>query len=251
MDAGHTPMEVYLEGHVIVRQDERKYAGRGDQRTLRAPRLYYNFLTDRFIAYDAEIDMFSPGLLAPMRIKSPKIEQYHELIKQPDGTFKADELAKIRADNAVTTGSRFPNPGYKIWQKSLDLKQYVNPATDPISGQHLTNPGDPDPPKDLIWQMDARQNVYYMGPFPAFYWPRVVADLDDQQPAAPPVLLPHQQLLRAAVADRLERIPIHRRQEARLDRPLEPRPRLSERRTRNSRPWAPSSAGSAATSSRT
>ncbi len=52
----------------------------------------------------------------------------------------------------------------------------------PISGQHLTNPGDPNPPKDLVWQIDARQNVYYMGPFPAFYWPRVVADLDDQQP---------------------------------------------------------------------
>lgn len=179
----NTPMEVYLEGNVIVRQDERKWAGRGDQRTLRAPRLYYNFLTDRVIAHDAEIDVFAPGLLAPMRIKSPRIEQYHELIKQPDGTLRASEDPKIRIDQAVTTGSRFPNPGYKINQKSLDLNRIANPSTDPISGEHLYNPGDPDPPRDLIWQMDARQNVYYMGPFPAFYWPRVVANVDDQQPA--------------------------------------------------------------------
>jgi hypothetical protein len=182
IDSKNTPMEVYLEGHVIVRQDERKIAGRGDQRTLRSPRLYYNFLTDRFVAPDAEIDMFSPGLLAPMRIKSPRIEQYHELIKQPDGTFKPDENPKIRADNAVTTGSRFPDPGYKIWQKSVDLRRYEKPATDPISGEHLTNPADPNPPKDFVWEVDARQNVYYMGPFPAFYWPRVVEDLEDQQP---------------------------------------------------------------------
>ncbi len=146
------------------------------------PRLYYNFLTDRFVAPDAEIDFFAPGLLAPMRVKSPRIEQYHELIKQPDGTFKPSEHPKIRADKSITTGSRFPDPGYQIHQKSLDLTRYANPATDPISGQHLTNPGDPNPPQDLIWQIDARQNVYYMGPFPAFYWPRIVADVNDEQP---------------------------------------------------------------------
>ena len=88
-DANRHPMEVYLEGNVILRQDQRKWAGQGDQRTLRAPRLYYNFLTDRFVAPNAEIDFFAPGLLAPMRVKSPLIEQFHELLKQPDGTFEA------------------------------------------------------------------------------------------------------------------------------------------------------------------
>ena len=45
-------MEVYLEGNVIFRQDERKVAGNGDQRTFRAKRAYYDFLTDRFVALD-------------------------------------------------------------------------------------------------------------------------------------------------------------------------------------------------------
>jgi hypothetical protein len=182
-DGNRKPMEVYLEGNVIVRQDQRKWAGRADQRTLRAPRVYYNFLTDRFVAYDAQIDMFSQGLVAPFKIKSPRIEQYHDLIKQPDGTIKPSEHPKIRADKAVMTGSRFPDPGYQIHMKSMDLTRYANPATDPNTGQHLTNPGDPDPPQDLVWQIDGRQIFYYMGPIPAFYWPHVVADLDDEQPA--------------------------------------------------------------------
>ncbi len=151
-DANKQPMEVYLEGNVIVRQDQRKWAGKGDQRTLRAPKVYYNFLTDRFLAHDAEIDMFMPGLLAPYKIKSPRIEQFHPLIKQPDGTFKPDEHPRIRADHAQETGSRFPNPGYKITNRTIDLTRYSRPATDPFSGKLLGNPGDPDPPEDLVWQ---------------------------------------------------------------------------------------------------
>jgi hypothetical protein len=183
IESSQQPLEVYLEGNVVVRQDQRKWAGKSDQRTLRAPQVYYNFLTDRFVAHQAEIDLFSPGLIAPFRVKSPKIEQYHDLIKQPDGTFKPDPEPKIRADQASSTGSRFPNPGFQIYQKSIDLTRHPRPSTDPISGQHLTNPGDPNPPQDLVWQIDARQNIYYMGPFPAFYWPRIVADLDDEQRA--------------------------------------------------------------------
>ena len=54
------------------------------------------------------------GTDAPDKIKSPRIEQFHPLIKQPDGTFKPDEHPQIRADHAEETGSRFPDPGYKI-----------------------------------------------------------------------------------------------------------------------------------------
>ncbi len=175
-------MEVYLEGNVIVRQDQRKYAGKGDQRTLRAPKVYYNFLTDRFLAHDAELDLFAPSLLAPYKLKAPRIEQFHPLIKQADGTFKPDEHPHIRADHAEETGSRFPDPGYKIRNRTIDLTRFSRRATDPISGKELGNPGDPDPPEEFVWQLDARQNFYYMGPFPTFFWPRVFTDLDDQTP---------------------------------------------------------------------
>jgi hypothetical protein len=182
-DANKQPMEVYLEGHVIIRHDQRKWAGKGDQKTIRAPRAYYNFLTDRMLAYDAEIDLFAPGLINPAKVRAPRMEQFHPLIKQPDGTLKPDENPQIRVDRAVATGSRFPNPGYQIRSKSIDLIRSTRPSVDPGTGKHLTNPGDPDPPEDYTWTIDARQNVYYMGGFPAFYWPRVVTEIDDQQPA--------------------------------------------------------------------
>jgi hypothetical protein len=181
-DANKQPMEVYLEGNVVLRQDQNKFAGRGDQRTLRAPRLYYDFLTDRFVAPDAELDMLAPGLLAPFKVKSPLIEQFHPLVQQPDGTFKPSEHPEIRADRAISTASRFPNPGYKVYNRTLDLKRYSRPAKDPLLGKLLGVKGDPHPPEDLVWKLDSRQNVYYMGPIPAFYWPRVYTDIDDQEP---------------------------------------------------------------------
>jgi hypothetical protein len=39
VDDSSVPMEVYMEGNVVLRQDENKVAGKGDQRTARAPRL--------------------------------------------------------------------------------------------------------------------------------------------------------------------------------------------------------------------
>ena len=85
----------------------------------------------------------------------------------------------------MTTGSRFPDPGYKITNRSrIDLTRYARPGDRSRSpGKHARRtPATPIRPQDLIWQIDARQNFYYMGPIPAFYWPHVVADLDDQQP---------------------------------------------------------------------
>jgi hypothetical protein len=181
-DDKRQPMEVYLEGHVILRQDQNKWAGKGDQRTMRAPRVYYDFLADRFLAHDAQLDIYNAGLLAPFKIKSPRIEQFHPLIKQPDGSFKASEHPQIRTAKAVTTGSRFPNPGYRITNQSVDLTRHTEPAKDPISGRQLGKPGDPDAPQEIDWTIDARQNFYFAGPIPVFYWPHVVTDVNDLEP---------------------------------------------------------------------
>ncbi len=87
IENANQPMEVYLEGNVILRQDENKVAGKGDQRTFRAARAYYDFLTDRFVGLDGEVDVFAPGFIAPMKLKSPRIEQFHKLDQRPDGTL--------------------------------------------------------------------------------------------------------------------------------------------------------------------
>jgi hypothetical protein len=183
VDDSRRPMEVYLEGNVVLRQDENKFAGKGDQRTVRAPRLYYDFLTDRFLAPNAEIDMFAPSLLAPVKIKSPRIEQFRRPVELPNGTFVLSEQPEIRAEPAVMTGSRFPDPGYQLSNASIDLTRHTKPLTNPNTGQEVKNPDNPDETQEeLVWRIDARQNVYWAGPFPVFYWPHIVMDLDDLEP---------------------------------------------------------------------
>jgi hypothetical protein len=183
VDDSRQPMEVYLEGNVILRQDENKFAGKGDQRTVRAPRLYYDFLTDRFLAPNAEIDMFAPSLLAPVKIKSPRIEQFRRPIELPNGTFVLSEQPEIRAEPAVMTGSRFPDPGYKLSSSSIDLTRHTKPLTNPNTGQEVKDPDNPDVvEEEQVWRLDARQNIYWAGPLPVFYWPHVLMDLDDLEP---------------------------------------------------------------------
>jgi len=182
VDDDKQPMEIYLEGNVVLRQDENKWAGKGDQKTIRAPRIYYDFLTDRALAPNAEVDIFAPGLLQPIKIKSPRVEQFRRMIQLSDGRFALAEQPEIRAEHAVTTGSRFPDPGYKFTNRSIDLTRYTRPVSDPNSGKKLNDAGDPVPEDEVVWRFDARQNVYFMGPIPVFYWPRVVSDIDDIEP---------------------------------------------------------------------
>jgi hypothetical protein len=173
------PMEVYLEGNVILRQDENKVAGKGDQRTFRAKQAYYDFVTNRLVALDGEVDVFAPGFIAPMKLKSPRIEQFHKLLRRPDGTLIQDPNPEIRAEQTMMTGSRFPNPAYQITNRSVDLTRKAKSLTEPNSGRIVGNPDDPTAPMDLTWRYDARQNFFWMGRIPVFYWPRLTGDTDD------------------------------------------------------------------------
>jgi hypothetical protein len=175
------PMEIYLEGNVVFRQDERKVAGNGDQKTYQAKRAYFDVLTERFVGLDAELAMFSPGLIAPARITSPRIDQYRPLLPGASNAYSLG-LPQIRADTTMATGSRFPNPGYRFNSRSVDVTRVQSTLTDPNSGKTVGDKNDPNAPQDLKWQIDARQNVFWMGYLPVFYWPRIVADADDLEP---------------------------------------------------------------------
>src|SRR5205823_166085 len=81
---------------------------------------------------------------------------------------------EIRVDQSVTSGSRFPKPGYRFTSRSLDLTQVLQPLTEPNSGQPVGNPHDPDGPKDKVWKIDSRPNFFYIWPVPILYWPPFV-----------------------------------------------------------------------------
>lgn len=175
------PMEVYLEGDVILRQDENEFAGRADQRTFRADKLYYNFITDRIMATQAQVDVFAPNLISPMKMKAPRIEQFRAVVPGPDGRLVLSPDPEIRAERTISTGSRFPNPAYKIYNRSITLSRESTQAADPNSGKPLRG-GLAGDPQDKTWRYDARTNLFYMGPVPVFYWPRFTGESDDLDP---------------------------------------------------------------------
>ncbi|MBV8317600.1 MAG: hypothetical protein JOZ53_21885 [Planctomycetaceae bacterium] len=175
------PLEVYLEGNVIVRQDTRQFAGTSDQKTFRAKQAYYDLRSGRFVGLDAEIDMFAPGLIAPTRMFAPRIDQFRPLVPGPDGKLRYG-FEQIQADHTVMTGSRFPTPGYRFTSRSIDVTKVVSTKTNPSSGRTAGNPKDPKTPQELTWRIEARRNFFFLGPVPVFYYPRFVGNADDLEP---------------------------------------------------------------------
>ncbi|WZO98096.1 hypothetical protein EP7_005151 [Isosphaeraceae bacterium EP7] len=176
------PMEVYLEGNVIIRQDERKQLGNGDQKVFRGDRAFIDMRTERVIVTDGQVDLFVPGLIAPIKTKAPRIEQFREMQDLGAGFGMGLGLPQIRAQPTTTSGSRFPTPGYRFNSRTIDLTRVESQQKNPRSGNKVGRADDPNAPKQLTWRFDARQNFFYIGAVPVFYWPRFVGDADSIEP---------------------------------------------------------------------
>ncbi len=173
------PLEMYLEGNVVLRQDERKLAGTGDQALFEARRLYMDLRSQRVTVIDGEFSKWMPDFVSPFRTRGQRIQQFKDVLRDADGrtTFGP---ALIQVDQTMSTGSRFPYPGYKFNSRSLDLTELApKVARDKGTGSQVADKDDPDAPREQRYLVDGRQNVFYMGPIPIFYWPRFLTTTDD------------------------------------------------------------------------
>jgi beta-lactamase regulating signal transducer with metallopeptidase domain len=59
-EEANLPMEVHLKGNAIIHQDEKRFAGKGDSRTVRGPELHYDFVTERLIAPRVKPEITTP-----------------------------------------------------------------------------------------------------------------------------------------------------------------------------------------------
>jgi beta-lactamase regulating signal transducer with metallopeptidase domain len=84
------PMRVHLKGNVILRQNQETTAKIEKPKTFRARELDYNFVTDRVVAFDAELEE------ATRKIESPRIELLHRMVRQPDGSLAPSEHSEVR-----------------------------------------------------------------------------------------------------------------------------------------------------------
>ena len=169
-------IEFYLEGNIFVRQDQEQIQGKADQRTYKGERAYYDAQNDRLLVLNAELSLFAPGLITPMKLSSPRIFQFHPVVTGPSGQPAISTLSTIQAERTVTTGSRFADPGYSFTSRIIDVSQVVDSQARP------NEVGRPFDTKDLTWQIDARQNLFYFGRIPVFYWPRFFVEANDLDP---------------------------------------------------------------------
>jgi hypothetical protein len=96
------PMRVHLKGDVILRQNQDPTAKNGEPRTFHARELDYNFVTERMVALHAELEEAAPGLETPVKVASPRIEQFHPMVRQPDGSLALSEHTEIRVSGVIS-----------------------------------------------------------------------------------------------------------------------------------------------------
>ncbi len=109
LDPDDLPMNVSVKGDVILRQFQQGNPGKGEQRIFRATELDYDFVTDRLEARNAEVEVLAPGLLTPIKIKSPKIEQFHPLVRRPNGTLAWAQHREISAGSVSSRPTEAKN----------------------------------------------------------------------------------------------------------------------------------------------
>jgi hypothetical protein len=152
---GDIPMQVYLEGNIIIRQ--------GDN-VIRAGQAFYDALEERAYILDAELKTLIPGTAGKVRVRANELRQLG-----PD---------RFRASNAWFTTSEYGKPGYRLQMSDVILEPR---RTAPMSlsgvGAADTETGEEPPDRELWATM--LNNTFYVGDIPTFYYPYLSAPADD------------------------------------------------------------------------
>ena len=167
-------LQIYAEGHVRIRQDERKVAGAGDERLFDFERVFMDLRTDRMHGENGRIFSSTPGLLAPLRTDGKVINQY-KVQNGVDRKGRPRYGKFIRVDGASNTGSRFPTPGYRFDSQSIEIEEQTVPLVDQATGGAVgkgRTPGE----QDTKLEFRAFNNLYYLGNAPVFYSPFIRFD---------------------------------------------------------------------------
>lgn len=142
-----TPLQVYLEGNIVIRQ--------GDA-TLKADRAYYDARDRRAILLDAELKMYVPQAGSFVRVRAAEIRQLAE--------------RSFHARNAWLSGSYHGKPGYRVEASDIYLEPRVTDPwvqsqggyVDPVTGQFE------DGQVDWVTTLD---NRFVLNDTPLFYLP--------------------------------------------------------------------------------
>jgi hypothetical protein len=141
------PLELYLEGNVIVRQGPR---------TIECKQMYYDVGRSLAVAYDAEMESENPEFGTPVYLRARKLRQVAP--------------GKYYAEQTQVTGSPFAAPGYDIQTEHVTFETYTENTVDPETGE---------PTSRTRNHVTAQNNFFYIEGIPVFYVPFVQKSLED------------------------------------------------------------------------
>ena len=145
-----TPFRVYLEGHIVVRQDFNE---------ARATHAYYDISERRGLLMNAEVRAYVPALDTFLRVRAQQVRQLSE--------------TNFHARNAWVTTSQTGRPGYRIEASDVyleDRSSSLPPRYDPATGQ----------PASSMW-VTSLNNRLFVEEFPIFYVPYLSTPAEDPQ----------------------------------------------------------------------
>jgi hypothetical protein len=149
------PFQIYLEGHIVVRQGGA---------VLQARQAFYDVREERALLVDSKIRARIPGSTAAVVVSAQRLRQ----------------LARdtYHAENASITTSKYLKPGYKIQASQI----HIEPRQEEPLWFQQPRPLDPETnePDDspMLWATSL-DNTFYLEDVPVFYLPYVSAPAED------------------------------------------------------------------------
>lgn len=150
------PLQVYLEGNVIVRQGPNE---------LRAHQAFYDVREERALLLDASVRTSAEGINGKVRVHAQRLRQ----------------IAKdtYQAQRAFVTTSQFAKPGYRMQASEIFIEPRPDDAwwwsteereIDPATGEPIDGP--------TLWATSLN-NTFFVESVPVFYFPYISAPAED------------------------------------------------------------------------
>ncbi len=156
LQGSDTPLQVYLEGNIVVRQ--------GDGVVLRAGRAYYDARDSRALMLDAEVKMALGQSRTPLRIRASRIRQLSQ--------------KSFHAQDAWMSASYFGKPGYRLESNDIFLEpRVVNPLVHQAGGWVDPTTGKFD--DGVVNWVTTLDNRFYLDDLPVTYLPYLSGPAED------------------------------------------------------------------------
>ncbi len=153
MQSSETPLQIYLEGNIIIRQGNN---------TVRASRAFFDARENKALMINAELITKFPQIQGDIRIRAAELRQISEY--------------QFVGNNAWMTTSRFGEPGYRLQASEIFVEPWEDdwffgpPERDPDTGEYSDEP--------VLWATTT-DNTFYLGNTPLFYYPQMSFPAED------------------------------------------------------------------------